>query len=146
MSKIPKKLLKKLNSKQGVYSELENRAYFLYMQLGEGLTLNEVADVRGIPLSELVGEIKEHPRLIQAVEDGKAKGHAHWTKKLKGYIDDKNANPTALRLFYGNYMDWWTSPTPSEFQEGTNITINNYRRKPTKKEKAGMKLAKEMAI
>jgi hypothetical protein len=145
LSKKQKKLQKEINSRNGIYTELDNRAYFLYKQLGEGLTLQEVADMRDQPYSELVAEIQEHPKLVQAMKDGKAKGHAYWTKKLKTYILEKHANATALKLFYGNYMGWWTSPIPEEFDENTIVNVSVYRRKPTKKEKAGMKKAKEMA-
>lgn len=129
---------------KGIYSELEEKAWYLTEQLADGLILEEVAVLRGVLFSDLTEEINANPRLVQAVKDGRAAGLAKWVTELKKLIFDPKTSATAIKLWYGNYMNWWSTPIPEEFEENTSVTINVSVRKPTKKEKKGMKKAKEL--
>ena len=47
---------------------------------------------------------------------------------------DPTVNQTLVKLWYGNYMDWWDRPLPQGFDENTTVIINLQLHKPGKKQ------------
>lgn len=95
----------------------------LFESLSGGNTLQEVAYELNYRYSDLIAKINSHPKYIDCLKDGKEAGKAYWIRKLKKYMTNKTANSMPIKLFYGNYMDWWSSPLPSEDVENTTVII-----------------------
>lgn len=129
-----KKLEKYRNSKKGKSQIIDSKAFFIFNELAKGKTLEEVAVVKGAPFSEFITEINEHPRLVQAVKDGKNAGFAYWHKKLKKYMLMKECQQSLVKLWFANYMKWYDKPMPTESNENATVIINISLHKPKKKQ------------
>lgn len=129
-----KKREKYLNSKKAKTDYIDNYSFYLFNELSGGLTLEEVCTEKGARYSEFITEINSSPRLVQAVSDGKMAGHAYWQKKLKTLMLDKDNQPTLIKLWYANYMDWYDRPIDVKQDSNTTVIINVLLHQPKKKQ------------